>query len=236
MRTLTNHRMQSFSKASRTLNIWLTVATVATFVYLLAVMVEFLTALSHYNFLGFCLPGCGASYSLRVSSIISDWQSWVLLSDYMRPLYVIIWMLVLANASQPNWFLVGTVTSAIFLVVEGAKFAVHTFAYFNFSSFWYATKPSTSTTVKSTEFYLIYWTTVGSAAYLIFTIVLSLILRNNVENERGKEQIEEAVDAEPDIAARMIGGRMVRRMGSRVRTPDGVYVTDGTFQRWKDSV
>jgi len=223
--------MPTFS--SRALNTWLTVASIVAFVFILAVIVELLTALSHYNFLQFCLPGCGTSYALRINGILSDWKSWVLLSDYVRPLYALVWMLVLANASEPNWFLVGAVTSGIFLVVEVAKFAVHTIAYFNFSSFWYTTSPATSAIVKSSEFYLVYWMTIGTALYLIFTIVLSLILRNSVENARGKAQIEGAVDAEPDIAAR-IGGQLGRkRMGSRVRLPE---TKADVFKRWSESV
>jgi len=194
--------MPEFFVPARQVKWWIAFSTFVAFAYLIAVGFEYIFALSHYNFLEGCV-GCGVAYSLRVSHVINDWMSWVLLSDYLRPLYAMIWMYVVSNARKPGYFTLNVIVAAVVAVVEFAKFGVHTFAYFQFSTFWYATRPGTVPTQRSTEFYLVYFYTIGTLAYLVYVIVVSLVLRSQVTNVKGREEIEEAVEQNPGIGARM---------------------------------
>lgn len=224
--------MPSFFVPARRLKFWITFSTITAFIYLIAIGFEYILALSHYNFIERCLPACGIAYSLRVSHIISDWLSWILLSDYIRPLYAMAWMFFVSEAREPGFFTFSAIFSGVLFIIELAKFGIHTFAYFQFSTFWYATSPGTLPTQRSTEFLVVYFYTIGTGVYIVFVIIMSLILRSEVSNVKGREEIEEAVVENPGI-------------GNRVRQPNRpfqrryVKVKTGCkskFDIWNDDV
>lgn len=201
--------MSNFFVKTSLLDNILLLGNLLAFLYIIWIYLEYVLALSHYVFITGCTPStatCPAPTnnfrpagnvpeyvalpeSTQVDILFNGFWYFVLTSDMLRPLIAFFWLLIGSYIRQRVILWLHAIILLVAVAIELPKLIIFIIAYFNPTSRWFAWSPLGFSSIPSTEFVIILWSSIITSIYIVIQYAMNLFLIRSITDAKKTERM-----------------------------------------------
>jgi len=219
---------------------------ILAFVGILIILIEYMGATTIYTFTTDCTPSCLSSPVLgtdfRPAGSVPQFAGltegeqkqtlyfrisyWALITNVWRIVVPIAWWFYLIYLREVASSYIVVALLFVFLFLELLKFTLFIYAFFNPLVLWFAWYPGFQSTTLSTQFLIVFGSSIAFIIFLIVLIILVIVIAYNVTDAKEREIKSGSVPNTVQFARRVnsrIGKRRKRTTQFHRRTKRRVY-------------